>query len=128
MALRLLQEAQKEGTELRAALVAAETEALRLQAENRHLRAQLGLEDSAALGSPGAGHPGPDGTGAAGSSLAAEAGVDKAGAGGGKAAGADGSTEQGSDPPPAAETTATAAPAADPGSPDAKASRRKRLV
>ena len=47
VALRLLQDAQREAEQLRAAVVASETETLRLQAENRELRARLGLEDAA---------------------------------------------------------------------------------
>lgn len=47
MALRLLQEAQREAAELRAALVASETETLRLQAQNRRLLAELGVDADA---------------------------------------------------------------------------------
>ncbi|KAK2080273.1 hypothetical protein QBZ16_000126 [Prototheca wickerhamii] len=52
VALRLLQDAQREAEQLRAAVVASETETLRLQAENRELRARLGLEDAAEDGAP----------------------------------------------------------------------------
>ncbi|KFM29279.1 hypothetical protein F751_1655 [Auxenochlorella protothecoides] len=52
VALRLLQEAQREAAELRAALVASETETLRLQAQNRHLLTELGVD----MGSDVTGH------------------------------------------------------------------------